>query len=166
MIIQNVIAAMFYILIVVTFILMNNNNSEINKIKKNWKIAKNAAEIVFSQVETRNRNNLFIYGHVYASGYQTPEYRSVIEYKYKINGKEYYNSQVQYNQPWLSSLVTANRLVRLYKTGTTVDLIYNPQNPSQTFLLMPYESNFTYYICMILFLLLALYFTYIKQLKN
>lgn len=96
-----------------------------NKIK-NYKMIK--AEIISSEVKRGFRRR---------KGRNVAEYEPSIQYKYEINGKEYNSHQVtplkKYGYNW------SKRVVMNYPVGKFVEAYYDPQNPSNSFLIKKYR---------------------------
>lgn len=89
----------------------------LSKIKKsnNWKTIK--GEIISSKINTLS----------FTGGDKT--YKADINYKYAIEGKEYFSNRVFFGDKIRSDSTTkSNMLIRKYLEGCKIDVYYNPDN--------------------------------------
>lgn len=91
---------------------------------RNWPMA--VGKVLFATVDARRSRS--------GSGYSTNYYPNVI-YEYVVNGQRFQNNQmysgVQYG---LGSYKRVEQKVAKYPPGSTVQVYYNPENPSQAVL--------------------------------
>lgn len=141
--IKKFIGILFILTCICLLVIGYNKNKEIIKIN-GWSILKNIGKINLSYIQ-QNNNNLF---------------DPIIEYEYTIDGTIFKNNKIIYKKlPFFYNEKDAHLYIDnirdQYKIYGGIDIIYNPQNYSESYLF--YSNQYTKeYIVGFIFLFLGI----------
>lgn len=62
-------------------------------------------------------------------------YRTLASFEYEYKGKKYKNTHYSYYQPWFDNPVDAKADNDIFKIGKPMDLIINPNNPNEAYIM-------------------------------
>lgn len=128
---------------------------KINNINK-WVKLKDAGIIIDSFLESTTKS--VSYSILFASqSFNYLYYRTRISFNYKINGIIYTSNKFSYYEPWDPNPTIAEIDNNIYKIGTIVDIIVNPKNIKEAYIVNKKYHNYTKLIIGIALLLIGIY---------
>ena len=128
---------------------------KINKIDK-WLKLKDAGIVIDSFLERTTRS--VSYSLLFASqSFSYLYYRTRISFNYKIDGIIYTSNKFSYYEPWDSNPTIAEIENDIYKIGTVVDIIINPKNIREAYIVNKKYRNYTKLIIGMALLLIGIY---------
>lgn len=99
-----------------------------------WPVIKNAGVILSSNLE--DKSGLTNYSAVVISNTVEKNYfRARVAFSYTYNGKTYNSVRVSYLEPWTQNSMVAKLENSFYTVGKVVDVLVNPNDPSEAYLI-------------------------------
>jgi hypothetical protein len=119
-----------------------------------WPVFKKGAVITISTVETAGYGyhlNLPFLSDV--SAYDL--YRTRVAFDYTVNGVKYRSSKLSYYEPWSTDIIFVTIEDEYYQPGTIVDVIVNPDDPSEAYLINKSYGGYVYLLLAIVLLVVG-----------
>lgn len=106
-----------------------------------WKVYRNAGKVIETYIETKSE--IDGYGGFVLSNYsKILLYRTRIAFSYTINDIDYISYKYSYYEPWHNNPTITEFEQDSLKIGTVVDIIVNPDYPSEAYLT---NKRYTHY---------------------
>jgi hypothetical protein len=148
------IVGLFLIFVgIIILVYESNVYYNIQKIN-NWPVFKESGIVTLSIIETAGNGyhlTLPLFSDI--STYEI--YRTRIAFEYTVNGVKYQSTKLSYYEPWSSDIIHVNIEDEYYQPGTIVDVIVNPNNPSEAYLVNKKYGGYVYLIGSIVFIVVG-----------
>jgi hypothetical protein len=105
-----------------------------------WPVIKNGGKITDAYMENSN-NNVTYSVLVASSTFYELFYRTRVAFSYELDGKTYNSIKLSYYEPWNNNPMIAKNELDQYKKDETVDIIVNPKNYAEAYIInKPYRT--------------------------
>ena len=124
-----------------------------------WPIIPLGGTIIDSYMENASQSITYSIFFISSTNYQI-SYRTRTSFHYEVNGKKYISTKLSYFEPWNHNPIVARIEFDKYQPGNKGDIIVNPNDPSEAFILNKPYTNYTYVGLGLLLSFIGLYIIY------
>ena len=128
---QLLLLIVFVFVLYLQFHLLNTGRAKINDVLSRYQPI--SARVVESDVQSKHP----------PGRRRRTEYRPVIEYRYAVDGRVYYNTRYTGFDFYRHSQAEIKEMLWQYQDGFQTTAYYDPQNPSDSVLVMPVLEDFS-----------------------
>lgn len=129
---------------------------------KSYPILKKSGTIIASYMETKSFRDSYV-EYILLEADAIMLYRTRIAFTYTINGKSYISYSYSYHEPWYENPMIPKHEMDMYKVGDKVDIIINPNDENEAYLVNKSNTYFDPTTISIVVILVGLKIVYSKK---